>query len=77
MSHRTRTASLLKASRESEAKLRAEVPKSPDWVKAQRDLVQSRADYWVQMREAWDWDHPGRSDTTTAPSGRPTPRRPR
>jgi hypothetical protein len=45
---------LLEASREAGQRLQAQTPHTPEWRQAQRDLVRIRADYWDEMRKAWD-----------------------
>lgn len=43
------------------------VPKSSEWLHAQRGVVDARADYWLAMRVAWDAEHPnaGAADEQT------------
>ena len=45
---------LLEASREAGRRLQAQIPHTPEWRQAQHDLVRIRADYWDEMRKAWD-----------------------
>lgn len=57
MTHNERAELLLEASGQAERRLKAETPKTPAWIHAQRDAIRCRVDYWDQLRDAWDWDH--------------------